>query len=246
MIQRGAGINRQGRAQVKAHRRARGSDELRVVQQISATRRLRQEGITPQGLVTKPAATRFLPADLFFENENPMPAAARAARDPSLRANFSAAVAPAGPPPMMAMVCVFISAILTANSSWSVQKRGTFLDDRMKSSSAKMAPVLARYDASGQNGEIIQMAMIIHPRAPFNFAQTLRFILSPPALLNGRQFAPLLDYFVDGEYRRVLELGEQLILYGVREEGQHGKPALRVRILAGPDDDRARRAVAAR
>ena len=86
--------------------------------------------------------------------------------------------------------------------------------------------------------------MIIHPRAPFNFAQTLRFILSPPALLNGRQFAPLLDYFVDGEYRRVLEVGEQLILYGVREEGHTASPALRVRILAGPDHDRAQRAVA--
>jgi len=86
--------------------------------------------------------------------------------------------------------------------------------------------------------------MLIHPRAPFNFTQTLRFILAPPALLNGRQFAPLLDYFVDGEYRRVLELGEQLILYGVREEGRPANPALRVRILAGPDDDRAQRGVA--
>ena len=86
--------------------------------------------------------------------------------------------------------------------------------------------------------------MIIHPRAPFNFAQTLRFILSPPALLNGRQIEPLLDYFVEGEYRRVLEFGEQLILYGVREEGHPVNPALRVRILAGPDNDRAPRAVA--
>ena len=86
--------------------------------------------------------------------------------------------------------------------------------------------------------------MLIHPQAPFNFAQTLRFILAPPPLLNGRTFAPLLDYFVDGEYRRVLELGERLILYGVREEGSPGKPALRIRILAGPDDDRARQAVA--
>lgn len=85
--------------------------------------------------------------------------------------------------------------------------------------------------------------MVIHPRPPFNFAQTLRFILSPPALLNGREFSPLLDYFVEGEYRRVLELGEHLILYGVREEGSDGKPSLRVRILAGPDDERARRAV---
>ena len=72
--------------------------------------------------------------------------------------------------------------------------------------------------------------MIIHPRAPFNFAQTLRFILAPPPLLNGRQFAPLLDYFVDGEYRRVLELGEQLILYGVRGGRAHGEAR-----TAGPD-----------
>jgi DNA-3-methyladenine glycosylase II len=87
--------------------------------------------------------------------------------------------------------------------------------------------------------------MLIHPRTPFNFAQTLRFILSPPALLNGREFAPLLDYFVDGEYRRVLELGEQLVLYGVRDEGTTDQPVLRARILAGPDDDRARQAVIA-
>jgi DNA-3-methyladenine glycosylase II len=53
-----------------------------------------------------------------------------------------------------------------------------------------------------------------------------------------------LDYFVDNEYRRVLELGEQMILYGVRGEGRPSNPALRVRILAGPDDERARRAVA--
>ena len=86
--------------------------------------------------------------------------------------------------------------------------------------------------------------MLIHPRAPFSFAHTLRFILSPPALLNGRQFAPLLDYFVDGEYRRVLELGEQLVLYGVREEGRLDKPALRVRILTGPDNAMALQAVA--
>ena len=87
-------------------------------------------------------------------------------------------------------------------------------------------------------------SMLIHPRAPFNFAQSLRFILNPPALLNGRQFAPLLDYFVDGEYRRVLEMDERLILYGVREEGSAEQPALRVRILAGPNDERALRAAA--
>ena len=85
--------------------------------------------------------------------------------------------------------------------------------------------------------------MLLRPREPFNFASTLRFILSPPALLNGRQFAPLLDYFVDGEYRRVLEFGEQLVLYGVREERHGASAALRMRILAGPDDEGVKRAV---
>jgi DNA-3-methyladenine glycosylase II len=63
-------------------------------------------------------------------------------------------------------------------------------------------------------------------------------------LLNGRQFAPLLDYFVEGEYRRVLELDEQLILYGVCAQGSPARPALRVRILAGPGDERSLRAAA--
>jgi DNA-3-methyladenine glycosylase II len=84
----------------------------------------------------------------------------------------------------------------------------------------------------------------LHPCAPFDFAQTLRFILSPPALLNGREFAPLLDHLVKGEYRRVVEVSGQSVLYGVREEGATDKPAMRVQILAGPDDDRAQRAVA--
>ncbi len=89
------------------------------------------------------------------------------------------------------------------------------------------------------------VAMTIHPCEPFNFAQTLRFILAPPPLLNGRVFDPLLDHFVDGEYRRVLELGDHLILCGVRELVSSNQSALRVRILAGPDDARAKRAVAA-
>jgi DNA-3-methyladenine glycosylase II len=95
----------------------------------------------------------------------------------------------------------------------------------------------------GKIEQTLEKLMLIHPCAPFNFGQTLRFILSPPALLNGRQFPPLLDYLVEGEYRRVLELGKQLVLYGVREEGSTESPALRVRILAGPDNDRAQRAV---
>lgn len=75
--------------------------------------------------------------------------------------------------------------------------------------------------------------MLIKPREPFSFSQTLRFILSPPALLNGRQFAPLLDYFQEGEYRRVMDAGGKLILYGVREEKHGTGTGLRVRILTG-------------
>ena len=85
--------------------------------------------------------------------------------------------------------------------------------------------------------------MLLKPREPFNFARTLRFILSPPELLNGRRFPPLLDYFEEGEYRRVADIGGQLALYGVREEIERGKPTLQIRILAGVADDTFRRAV---
>jgi DNA-3-methyladenine glycosylase II len=85
--------------------------------------------------------------------------------------------------------------------------------------------------------------MLVRPREPFNFARTLRFILSPPELLNQRRFDPLLDYFEEGEYRRVADIGGQLALYGVREEIDGGKTALRVRILAGAADETAKRSV---
>jgi DNA-3-methyladenine glycosylase II len=75
--------------------------------------------------------------------------------------------------------------------------------------------------------------MLLKPREPFSFAHTLRFILSPPTLLNGRQFPPLLDYFEEGEYRRLAEIDGQPILYGVREKRHSGAAALRVRVLAG-------------
>jgi len=78
--------------------------------------------------------------------------------------------------------------------------------------------------------------MLIKPREPFSFRHTLRFILSPPALLNGRKFAPLLDYCEEEEYRRVTDVGGQLLLYGVREEKRGSSGMLRVRILAGARD----------
>jgi DNA-3-methyladenine glycosylase II len=85
--------------------------------------------------------------------------------------------------------------------------------------------------------------MLLRPREPFNFARTLRFILSPPERSTERGFPPLLDYFEEGEYRRVANIGGQLALYGVREEAEREKPTLRVRILAGAADDAFRRAV---
>jgi len=72
--------------------------------------------------------------------------------------------------------------------------------------------------------------MLIRPRQPFDFHRTLRFILGPPAQASGRKFEPLLDHFEEDEYRRVVELDGEQVLYGVREEGH----ALRARILAGP------------
>jgi hypothetical protein len=90
--------------------------------------------------------------------------------------------------------------------------------------------------------------MRILVRQPFNFQHTLRFILSPPALGNGRRFEPLLDHFVDGEYRRAVELGGHPVLYGVSESVAGGSPrrtrALELRILAGPRDPATEQAVA--
>jgi DNA-3-methyladenine glycosylase II len=76
-------------------------------------------------------------------------------------------------------------------------------------------------------------------REPFSLTRTLRFILSPPKLLNGRKFDPLLDHFEEGEFRRVAEAGGSSILYGVSEEQNKNGRQLRIRVLSGPADDRA-------
>jgi DNA-3-methyladenine glycosylase II len=75
--------------------------------------------------------------------------------------------------------------------------------------------------------------MLLKPHPPFNFMRTLRFILSPPALLNSRQFEPLLDHFVNGEYRRLEDIAGQPVLYGVSEVKARKLARLRVRILTG-------------
>ena len=76
--------------------------------------------------------------------------------------------------------------------------------------------------------------MLLRPQQPFDFTRTLRFLLSPPALLKRRQFEPLLDYFEDGEYRRVAEIAGQAVLYGVSEIKAGKASDLRVRLLAPP------------
>lgn len=73
--------------------------------------------------------------------------------------------------------------------------------------------------------------MLLQPLKPFDFDRTLKFVLSPPALLNGRAFEPLLDHFKDGEYRRAIRIDGQPVLYGVSQNGNSGAPKLKVRIL---------------
>jgi DNA-3-methyladenine glycosylase II len=85
-----------------------------------------------------------------------------------------------------------------------------------------------------RNRQEPQLHMWIQPRPPFDFQRTLKFILSPPALLNGRAFEPLLDHFEDGEYRRTVRINGQPVLYGVSEDGRSGVPVLKVRIIQGP------------
>jgi DNA-3-methyladenine glycosylase II len=76
--------------------------------------------------------------------------------------------------------------------------------------------------------------MLIHPQQPFDFNRTLKFILCPPAALNGRVFDPIMDHFQEGEYRRVVRIDGHPVLYGVSENQGSSAPALRVKVLKGP------------
>ena len=83
--------------------------------------------------------------------------------------------------------------------------------------------------------------VLVQPQRPFDFQRTLKFILSPPALLNGRVHEPLMDHFQDGEYRRATRLDGRPVLYGVSEKQSSSGPALRVRILKGSGGSVSRR-----
>ena len=97
--------------------------------------------------------------------------------------------------------------------------------------------------AMSEQVTIRRSGVSIAVREPFDLGKTLRFILSPPQLRNGRKFEPLLDHVEDGEYRRVADLAGLPVLYGVREIRNRGRANLQVRIVAGPDDDRTLQAI---
>lgn len=80
----------------------------------------------------------------------------------------------------------------------------------------------------------------VQPLQPFDFHRTLKFILCPPAGLNGRVFEPLMDHFEDDEYRRAIRIDGQPVLYGVSEERISNTPVLSVRVLKGPSGGRVR------
>ena len=85
--------------------------------------------------------------------------------------------------------------------------------------------------------------MPLHPQPPFDFQRTLRFILSPPALLNGRVFPPLLDYCENGEYRRAVRIVGKPVLYSISEDGTPDAPRLKVRVLRSPGSRHVQQAI---
>lgn len=86
-------------------------------------------------------------------------------------------------------------------------------------------------------------SVLIQPLQPFDFLRTLKFILGPPAGLNGRVFEPLMDHFEDGEYRRAVRIDGRPVLYGVSEERNSSAPELRVRVLKGSGGGRVRQRI---
>lgn len=49
---------------------------------------------------------------------------------------------------------------------------------------------------------------LVRPKAPYDFARSMKFGTAPPLNLKPELFAPLLDFIVDGEYRRAFWVGD--------------------------------------
>jgi DNA-3-methyladenine glycosylase II len=81
------------------------------------------------------------------------------------------------------------------------------------------------------------MDFLIRPRAPYDFARSMKFGTAPPLNLKPELFAPLLDFFIDGEYRRAFWAGDRPgpgghahaipVLLRLRAEGSVERPVLR-------------------
>src|SRR5215472_10067835 len=142
---------------------------------------------------------------------------------------------------------------MIAGRLWAVTKFGLQACSRFLITEPAI-PDGARILRSG--GQRTPAPMQITAREPFDFERTLRFVLSPPALLNGRLFEPLLDHFESDEYRRAADLNGQPVLYGVsvvkpstKRTGRRARPALAgtsldLRILAGPQNEVTKHALA--
>lgn len=70
------------------------------------------------------------------------------------------------------------------------------------------------------------MRFSFRPRGPYDFARTAKFGVAPPLNLRLELFAPLLDYWVDGEYRRCLWAGGRPVLLRLRQAGSVERPRM--------------------
>ncbi len=76
---------------------------------------------------------------------------------------------------------------------------------------------------------------LIRPCAPYDFARSMKFGTAPPLNLKPELFAPLLDFLVDGEYRRAFWVGDHPGPLTDARQGDghaHARPVL-LRLRAG-------------
>jgi DNA-3-methyladenine glycosylase II len=71
-----------------------------------------------------------------------------------------------------------------------------------------------------------RMRFSFQPRAPYDFARTAKFGVAPPLSLRPELFVPLLDYWVDGEYRRCVRAGGRPVLLRLRQAGSVERPRM--------------------
>jgi DNA-3-methyladenine glycosylase II len=70
------------------------------------------------------------------------------------------------------------------------------------------------------------MRFSLEPTGPYDLARTAKFGVAPPLNLPGELFAPLLDFWHGGEYRRCIWAGERPVLLRLRDVGGVERPRL--------------------